>query len=441
MAHVLVVVSGLVGGLFATFEFARRLELAGHKVTYASPYKMEGRIVPEGYDYIQLTRKRDGFAKTGTRLQKILNMQAFRQAEVDTLGANNFADEIAGIPLDLIIVDIELHAYTIAAAALDVPVAVYSTITSIEKRPGVPPLHLPIIPGSGFGGSHIGIELAWLRYRLRKWRNHRLDYVRKAGTDQISTLRAFAKQYHFPFERDAALYQWLIPYSYRTLPTIIMNALEWDIPHTPRSHYYYTGPMVYTRRAEPPVQLDDEDSQRLNDVLNIQGTRIYCAFGATYKDDDRAFWQQVIETFKAHPDWIGIAGLGGRLEVEALGTLPENLHVFRWVPQIRVLQHVDCAMIHGGPNSIVECLYYGVPMLMYPYNVVDQQGNAARAAYHGLGIVGDRKTDTPMEISARITQVLDNPALKARVQAMQTILRQYDDLNRPAEIVETLLTR
>ena len=57
--------------------------------------------------------------------------------------------------------------------------------------------------------------------------------------------------------------------------------------------------------------------------------------------------------------------------------LPPNVHLFSWVPQLRLLPLVDAFISHGGANSLNESLSAGVPMLIIPFGRGDQPTNGA----------------------------------------------------------------
>ena len=74
----------------------------------------------------------------------------------------------------------------------------------------------------------------------------------------------------------------------------------------------------------------------------------------------------------------------GRISPESLGTIPENIHAYSFVPQIEVLSHTDVFLTHCGMNSVNEALTLGVPMVAMPF-LNDQITNAKRIVELGLG--------------------------------------------------------
>jgi hypothetical protein len=56
----------------------------------------------------------------------------------------------------------------------------------------------------------------------------------------------------------------------------------------------------------------------------------------------------------------------GRVHLEQLGDLPDNVTVQTWVPQAELLPHVDVVVHHGGSGSTLGALTVGAPQLILP---------------------------------------------------------------------------
>ncbi|MBV7332993.1 hypothetical protein KFU94_33145 [Chloroflexi bacterium TSY] len=56
---------------------------------------------------------------------------------------------------------------------------------------------------------------------------------------------------------------------------------------------------------------------------------------------------------------------GPQVSTDDLGTLPPNVKAFSSVPQLDVLRHADLMLCHGGITTINECIFFGVPMIVY----------------------------------------------------------------------------
>jgi UDP:flavonoid glycosyltransferase YjiC (YdhE family) len=456
MAHIVFITSGIASIRNANFELARRLAAAGHRITYMSPDPIRDAVEAQGLPFIQLhqqailprTSPAPGIlAKLRNWFAAWFQLEARLQHAVAALGTVAFVEQARALAPDLFLIDVELHEYVIAAAASTVPVALLSTWIALDKRPRVPPLHRPIIPGQGWAGSAFGIEWSWVQYRVWKWFRLRLDWLRTAGVSPSAVLQRHAEQAGFRFRAEVVFDQWLLPFSYRRLPVLCLNAYELDLPHQPLPHYCYVGPMVHHERRETPaLQVSDATTQELDVLLAQRATLdpprplIYCAFGAFFKGNDIDFVRRVVQAVAERPQWDVVVGLGGRLDISQLGPLPAHVRVYGWVPQLRVLAHADCAVIHTGISTINECIEHGVPMLAYPFKkTTDQMGNAARITYHHLGIVADRDTDDPERIRSRIERMLGDNTYRSAVRRMRDHFRRYADQQRAEACVQELL--
>ncbi len=139
------------------------------------------------------------------------------------------------------------------------------------------------------------------------------------------------------------------------------------------------------------------------------------------------------------PDWDVVVGLGSRLDPSDLGPIPGNAHPLRWAPQLEILAQADCAIHHGGISTINECIAHGVPMVLYPFDFMDQPGNAARVSYHGIGDVGDRDQDSAATIRQRIERLLADPDVAVRLAALGQALAAHDASGTAVAYIERAL--
>jgi MGT family glycosyltransferase len=261
-------------------------------------------------------------------------------------------------------------------------------------------------------------------------------------------LQTLAARTGFPFDEEADLGQWLIPFSYRTLPVLCLNAVELDLPHEPPPNALYVGPMISDPQSDPTLQnVAVEDRSRLNALLEPRRKTvdsrpfIYVAFGAFFQGDDTAFIRQVVSAMADRPDWDVVLGLGARVKSRALGQLPAHIQTCAWAPQTTLLQVANAAIVHAGITTINECISFGVPTVVYPLETNDQMGNAARIAFHGLGVVGDRNRDKADSIRHHVESILADDGCRQRVRAMQARFRAYEGADRGVEAVKALLNR
>ncbi|GAA0135378.1 glycosyltransferase [Paenibacillus sp. YSY-4.3] len=115
--------------------------------------------------------------------------------------------------------------------------------------------------------------------------------------------------------------------------------------------------------------------------------------------------------------------------------VPDNFLIYPFVPQVKILQHAALFISHGGMNSVMESLWYGVPLLMVPQSS-DQPLVAARAEELNLGKKQDFETLTPGLLRAKAEEILAAPAIREGVRSMQSILHHGGGSQRGADVIQ-----
>ncbi|MEM7065137.1 MAG: nucleotide disphospho-sugar-binding domain-containing protein [Cyanobacteria bacterium P01_B01_bin.77] len=436
MAHIVCITGGLKGIFNASLALVQQLKLSGHRVTYASPHDFKAAVAAQGIPYVQLDPWviQPGDLPMG-RWTKLWTLRQRQQQAVNQLGVYHFAQTIQALEPDLVLIDMEMTPHIIAGVVSDLPMALLCQFLSIWKRPGLPPINSHILPDSDFG-----IELAWLKNGLATWKETLQQRWQRMGLDRRSIWGCYARQLGYGCSEQFGFNQWLIPYGQGELPILCFNALELDFPHAPHPLMHYVGPMVHENRQDVQVTANTHKTlERLFEKRRSQGrSLIYCGC-STFVKGNQQWLKKIIEAVASQPKWDLVVGLGGQLDRDQLGTLPANVHAFGWTPQLQVLKHADCAVINGGINTINECLYLGVPILVYSLGHTDQNGNAVRVVYHGLGIAGDREKDTTTEIRSSIQALLTDASYRERAGRMCDRIHHYHQENRAAQVVKTLL--
>jgi len=128
------------------------------------------------------------------------------------------------------------------------------------------------------------------------------------------------------------------------------------------------------------------------------------------------------------------------IDQNALGVLPENVFAFKKLPQLKVLAYADCSINHGGIHTINECIHYKVPMLIYSGKRSDQNGCAARVAFHQLGIMADKDKDQSAAIQSKIQQVLTDPLFRKNMEKINREYIAYKKEGRLEKIINEYLT-
>lgn len=190
-----------------------------------------------------------------------------------------------------------------------------------------------------------------------------------------------------------------------------LSAPEFDFePRKLLPNSRYMGPMIDFDRSEP---MKPRIHMFLNKFENTKDSvLIYCGLGTvirSYVPDEHLlkFYQSLNEIAQRNPNWHILVSVPKSLysQIKPTGM---NIMFVEYVPQLSVLPKVNAFITHGG-GSVLEALYFGVPMLCIPPDSkVDYPGNSARIRHHGLGLTSTFQENSD-EIEKQLTQLLENP--------------------------------
>jgi UDP:flavonoid glycosyltransferase YjiC (YdhE family) len=178
-------------------------------------------------------------------------------------------------------------------------------------------------------------------------------------------------------------------------------------PGEPPDTVEYFGslwPASHTRPAATPSPFGPDTGDRRRIYISF-GTAIWvkCATEAT------AALEVLADAIAEIPSVAALISLGGRDDSGAAVRLARpNVRVETYVDQIRVLQEAAVYVTHHGLNSTHEAIYYGVPMISYPF-LWDQPGIAARCQELGIATPLVSRLQGPvtsMDVHAALDRIL-----------------------------------
>ncbi len=216
------------------------------------------------------------------------------------------------------------------------------------------------------------------------------------------------------------------------MPELILCPQELDFPQAkavPGRHY-----------IEASVDISRKEDGFPWEKLDRRKPLIYCSLGThSYMfEGHKRLFQISIDALKMKPDWQMVIMLGAHLKADDFHSIPPNVLVANRVPQIELLKRVSIMVNHGGLGSIKECILFGVPMIIFPY-INDQPLNAARVAYHGLGLIDDRCRVTPVRMCSLIDRISQDRGFKQRVESMRRKFTEIERAGIGVEKVENFL--
>lgn len=239
------------------------------------------------------------------------------------------------------------------------------------------------------------------------------------------------------------------PYDYVTLPfvrgttTLFLCPEEFDLPRKQK--------VPQVRYVEASCDLLRKQTCAFPwDCVNESKKLLYCSLGtqshwthhgmnhALHQRTLKQFLQAVIHAIAARRDWQLVMTLGIELRAGDFQSVPPNALLVNEAPQLEVLKKASLAITHGGFNTVKECIFFGVPMLVFPMKE-DQPANAARVEHHGLGLVADFETASEQSIGSLIDKIEGDPGFKSRVDAMREVFLRVEREQPAVTIIEELL--
>ncbi|MBM7608615.1 MGT family glycosyltransferase [Lysinibacillus composti] len=163
--------------------------------------------------------------------------------------------------------------------------------------------------------------------------------------------------------------------------------------------YKFVGPSISSRLKKENFDL----------TLIKDKSLIYISLGTVF-NQFVDFYKLCIEAF-GNTDHTIVMSIGEKVKITELGEIPGNFIVENYIPQTEVLKYTKLFITHGGMNSTLEGLYYGVPLIVIPLSA-DQPIIAQQVSDIGAGVKLHMQSLTPHNLIETVEYVLSNPSFK-----------------------------
>lgn len=432
------------GHLNATFKLAKALRARGHQIYYAGMADFEEEVRRQGFDFIAIF---DDLFPKGTRdshaavSRMPMGMGILRETAKQFRKVEALAWRVGKGELDylferinphLVIVDSMISFVALIAYKNRVPVALLSTTLPRRREANIPPLITTIIPLSD-PFSKLRITLAW-------WKIYLENFLRRAllaslGMCQICLFRSLTKKLAraagFPSKKIDNRVEFGLPFL--RLPELIPCHEDFDFPRPHNPERFYIGDSVDFNRIEDAGSFTWAQVSRDKPL-------VYCSFGSQTHEYDLSdkFFRKVIEAFTLMPERQLIVSIGRQTDKSLFTSLPPNVLLLNWAPQLAILRRASLMIGNGSFNSVRECICLDVPMVLFPFTR-NHPGCAARVAYHGLGLVGDIRKVTAVQIKRLVETVCGDASFKTQVGVMRAKFQAMEDGEAAVRVIESLM--
>ena len=209
---------------------------------------------------------------------------------------------------------------------------------------------------------------------------------------------------------------------------VLLNK-EMELSDNLSENYFYIGPILFKRKINFDFGLDYKSKIREIILKKNQNYKIiYLAFGTVIvKQNEKLFLEfvnKIVEILDFDNDIILVSSIGSLIDNVRVH---ERHYCFSKVSQIEILKICDGFITHGGTGSINEAVEFQVPMLVYNFGLVyDHIGNSKKVVFHGIGIEGDFRKDTPKSVFQKIDLLIHNPIFKANLSLLSKKIKMNE---------------
>ena len=429
----------------ASLKIARDLRDRGHRVAFVGLPDCEDYTGPNGFELVPILARwfprgaiadmeRAGAGPRDRAFREKVRafLREMREMTGDLVAGRNreIEEALCALSPDLLLVSSSsVYPALVAffAHRLGIPLAYLTTLFPHRADPRCPPLTTDLLPRDT-ALSRLRVRLAWARLLCLNACRDRLLTLAGLDLDMRRLFRELSAVCGFPAERiknDSLLSPVL------DIPELFLCPGPLDFPGGAREGRSYLGAAIDLARSAPPFPWERLAPDRPLLYASL-GTYFYLG-----REGNRALLQKILDALGGRPEWQLVLAAGDESLSRELRA-PEGTIVVPRAPQLALLERASLMIGHGGVNGIEECLYFGVPMVLFPLGF-DQPGNAARVVFHGVGVQGDARRSSPEDILHLVETVLADPSFALRASELQAQIREEAEAQRGVEAIQGLL--
>jgi len=435
----------------ASYQLAKILKEAGNKIYYIGEYRYfkdlppdfsRRYIYPYIFSFVEIHTKSNwknikiAFREKRYRKMYIANQKVIKQ----------YDELFEQLKPDLIILDHHYVQKAVLYYKYRIPVISVQTTHASDMNFFVPPFHSAHIPNQSMY-SKIYIKYLCYSYLLKKRARNLIRKILFLGENHLSVVKRLSMQTGYPLNKyiDFKHYKGYGEFGLKNIPQLLLSPRDFDFPYPLKTNQYAIGPLFFD---EGKTKIRDRRYQAvvnriLEEKKNSDISFIYCSLGTLndfgLKNSIKIF-QHLIETGRRNPDYRIVISIGEYINPSCLLPTPDNVFLFKLLPQKHILQFCDMMMTHGGQNSITEYVMNEVPLLIYPFfKGSDLGGNSARVVYHGIGNRGFIEKDSVEMMEEKIHDLLTNPVYRMNIHAMRLKFEEKSKSTNAVEIIESIV--
>src|SRR4051812_28541305 len=163
---------------------------------------------------------------------------------------------------------------------------------------------------------------------------------------------------------------------------------------------------------------------------------VYVTLGTVFSDV--ALLRTVIAALASLPVRV-LATVGPQGDPAAVGPVPDNAAVERYVPQSELLSHCAVVVSHAGSGTFLGALAHGVPQLCLPQSA-DQFLNADSGAEAGAAITLEGDAATSDAVRSAVARLRDEASYRSAAERLAAEIASMPTADDAAADLESLIS-
>lgn len=148
---------------------------------------------------------------------------------------------------------------------------------------------------------------------------------------------------------------------------------------------------------------------------------VYASLGTLFNDQPE-FYKMLFEAVRDLPVSL-VTSIGNNVKAESLEPIPDNVTTAAYLPQLEILEKASLFVTHAGTGSVMESIYYGVPMIGIP-QMPEQIFTAMQLEKLGLGkAILDKDLLTASLLHDLIAEMIDEPSYRQAADSFKADMR------------------
>jgi len=199
-------------------------------------------------------------------------------------------------------------------------------------------------------------------------------------------------------------------------------------PEAPPANHHWIGTLIWEPVQETPGWLTEPGDPWA--LVTLSSAR---------QDNELALARSSLNALADFPLRV-LLTLADPEPAEAVAADAPNVRIETFVPHSAVLARAALCVAHAGHGIVAKALYFGVPMVLVPWDR-DQPGVAARAEALGVAHVVQRNKLTPETLAQAIRNVLESASYREQATHHGQRVRSTSASERVVQLIDEFMSR